>query len=189
MDAKADRSAIVLKPSWEQFCWEYVMNGGNGASAYRKVHPNVKQVTSYGRAVRLTSKDNVRARIEQIREEQREKFRATHDDLIEYHGKVMKVDRRDFVKESGEGLAERPIDELNEDAASILEFEVQRDPDGNHHILYKVPARHQSATELAKIMGLHKDRREISGPGGGPIETDTRVSIYIPDNERDERDD
>ncbi len=178
---------IELKPVQERFCWEYVMRGDNGSAAYKVIKPKVKDSTARVEASKLLTIPAVCKRIEQIKEEQRRRFQVTADDLLTYHGKVLKVDRREFVDMSPHSsrLAPKRLDEIDDDAASILEFETQKDSEGTIHVLFRVPSRHQSAVELAKILGMNKERREISGPDGKPIETESKVSIYIPDNGRD----
>jgi hypothetical protein len=175
--------AIVLKPAVERFCWEFVLRGENGARAYRTVKPTVKESTARVEASKLLTKPDVNQRITQIRAELRRRYRVTAEDLIFYHGKVLKIDRTEFLDElTGQA---KSLQNLDPEAASILEFDHGRDAKGNEFVLFKVPPRHQSAVELARMMGLHKDKTEISGPDGGPIETENVVKIYIPHNGRD----
>ncbi len=179
---------IQLKPAHERFCWEYVMRGDNASAAYRAVKPSVKDSTARVEASKLLTNPAICERIKQIREEQRRRFQVTADDLLTYHGKVLKIDRREFIETLPGSTRPRPkaLNEIDDEAASILEFETQKDSEGMIHVLFRVPTRHQSAVEMAKILGMNKERRELSGPDGGPIETESRVSIYIPDNGRDD---
>jgi len=45
----------------------------------------------------------------------------------------------------------------------------------------------QSATWIFNMKNKFKwtDKTEVSGPDGGPIETESKVKVYIPDNDRD----
>jgi hypothetical protein len=65
------------------------------------------------------------------------------------------------------------IREIDPEALSILEFECQKDKDGSPVVLFKLPRRHDSAVEMARIMGLHKDKVELTGKDGGPVELTT----------------
>lgn len=178
--------AIVLKPVQERFCWEYVLRGDNAARAYMVVKPSVKESTARVEASKLLTIPEVRQRVAQIREELKRRYAVTAEDLITYHGKVLKTDRTAFLEVTATGrLKTKDLPEIDPEAASILEFDQERDAKGNLHVLMKVPQRHQSAVELAKILGLHKNQTELSGPGGGPIATENVVRIYIPDNGRD----
>lgn len=183
---------IELKPWLERFCWEYVFRGDNGTRAYRAVKPRVKASTARVEASKLLTNPDIVSRIAQIKGEQRRRFQVTADDLMEYHGKVMKVDRTAYLDE--ETVTPQKIEEIREvdpDALSILEFETQKDQKGRPVVLFRVPKRHESAVELARIMGLHKGseltakiRTGHPGKDGEPTETESVVQIYIPDNGR-----
>jgi hypothetical protein len=149
---------IMLKPWLERFCWEYVFRGDNGARAYKAVKPTVKDSTTRVEASKLLTNPDVIGRIAQIKAEQRRRFQVQADDLVEYHGRVLKVDRTTYLDE----VFNRPksieeIREIDPEALSILEFECQKDKDGSPVVLFKIPRRHESAVEMARIMGLHKD--------------------------------
>jgi hypothetical protein len=178
--------AIELKPWLERFCWEFVFRGDNGARAYKAVKPSVKDSTARVEASKLLTNPDVTRRIAQIKAEQRRRFQVEVSDLLEYHGRVLKVDRTTYLdEEKNKPRSITEIREIDPEALSILEFECQKDKDGDPVVLFKIPKRHDSAVEMARIMGLHKDRTEITGPNGGPIETQNVVQIYIPANGRD----
>jgi phage terminase small subunit len=174
---------IVLKPIVERFCWEYVLRGDNQFRAYKTVKPDVKDSTARVEASKLLTNPDVRARIGQIREELKRRYKVTAEDVLQYHGRVLKTDRTQYLDErTGKP---RNIDDIDPEALSILEFDCQKDKDGDVVVLFRVPKRHDSAVEIARIMGMHKDKTEITGAGGGPIVTEKVVQIYIPDNGRD----
>jgi hypothetical protein len=174
--------SIVLRPDQERVCWEYVLRN-NGTKAYKAVHPEVSDEAAAVMASKMLRKDKIVKRIGQIREELKRRYTVTADDLIQYHGRVLKIDRREYLGDDGKPQA---ISAISSEAASILEFDVERDAKfGTTHVMFKVPQRHQSAVELAKIMGLHKDRMELTGKDGKPIETESQVRFYIPTNGRD----
>ncbi len=161
---------IELKPVQERFCWEYVFRGDNGARAYKAVKPNVKNSTARVEASKLLTNPDILRRIAQIKAEQRRRFQVSADDLLEYHGKVLKVDRTSYLNEATvtpERIEE--IRELDPDALSILEFECQKDKDGEPVVLFKIPKRHDSAVEMARIMGLHKDGVNAAKEGAGVL--------------------
>lgn len=160
--------AISLRPVQEKFCWEYVLRGDNASRAYRVVKPSVKDSTARVEASKLLTNPDVITRIAQIRAELRRRYQVTAEDLMEYHGKVLKVDRTEYLdQETGKP---KKIENIDTEALSILEFDAEKDAKGNIHVLFKVPQRHQSAVEMARIMGLHKDRMELTGKDGGPVE-------------------
>lgn len=174
--------AIVLKPFQERFCWEFVLKGDNAMRAYKIVKPGVKDSTARVEASKLLTIPAIQQRISQIKTELKRRYTVTADDLMQYHGKVLKVDRAEFLDANGKP---KKIDDIDPEAASILEFDCERDPKGNVHVLFKVPQRHQSAVELARIMGMHKNSMELMGKDGAPIQTESAITIYIPANGRD----
>lgn len=155
--------AIVLKPVAERFCWEYVLRGDNGMRAYLKVKPGVKESTARVEASKLLTNPDVSLRIGQIREELRRRYRVTAEDVIEHHGRVLKIDRTEFLDEiTGKPKA---LADIDPEALSILEFDCQKDKDGEVVVLFKVPERHPAKVELARILGLHKDGKAAAEAG------------------------
>lgn len=163
--------AIVLKPVQERFCWEYVLHGDNASAAYRKVKPSVKETTARVEGSKLLTNPDVVTRIAQIRDELNRRYAVTADDVLQYHGKVLKMDRAEFVEiEDGGAPTLKPIDRLDQEAATIVELTGLIElKNGKTFVGYQVPSRGTSAVELAKILGMNKERKEISGPDGGPI--------------------
>lgn len=144
----------------EKFCWEMVLNGGYASRAYRMAYPDcTSKNSSEANASRLLKTPKIQARINEVREEIKRRYRATTEDILEYHGKVLKVDRREFIDETGKP---KNIADIDSTAASILDFDYERDPkSGTIYVNMKVPARHQSAVELGKIMGMNQENVKI----------------------------
>ena len=186
MEEEMGYAAIVLKPFQERFCWEYVLYGENGSAAYRKVKPSVKESTARVEASKLLTNPDVVERIKQIRAELKRRYRVTADDVLEYHGKVLKIDRNEFVEVDKQGrISMRSLRELSDEAASIVDIDFTADKDGNVIPVVSVPDRRGASVEISKILGLVKEKRELSGPDGGPIETEAVVTFYLPENGRD----
>lgn len=160
--------AIILKPQHERFCWEYVLRGDNGSAAYKTVKPNVKDSTARVESSKLLTNPDVIQRIVQIRKELQRKYLVTAEDLVMYHGKVLKTDRSEFVDD--EGKLKR-LQDMDLEALSILDIDLQMDVKGNTLVGFDVPKRHVSAVELARIMGMHKEKLELTGKDGGPVES------------------
>lgn len=154
---------IELKPQLERFCWEFVLRGDNQARAYKTIKPHVKDSTARVEASKLLTNPDVVQRIAQIRAELRRRYRVTAEDLMEYHGKVLKIDRTQYLDE--ETGRPKKLAEIDTEALSILEFDCQREKDRGVVVLLKVPQRHQSAVELARIMGMHKDGEAAAKAG------------------------
>lgn len=175
--------AIVLKPACERFCWEYVLRGDSPAAAYEVAFPDPKRSREQARknAHKMLQKEDVRSRIAQIRAELKQRYACTADDLLRYHGMALKMDRREFLDEKG---ALKPLDLLDSEQAAIIDIKAVPVNGGGRVMVYEIPDRYKSAQELAKILGLSKDKVELTGKDGGPVETSSSVTIYIPDNGR-----
>lgn len=165
--------AIALdNPDQERFCWEYVLRKDNGTQAYKAVKPHVKDSSARAKASKWLTCDNIKGRIAEIRDELLRQYRVTADELMQFHGRILKLDREAFVDRSEDGKLTtlKPLNKLDAVAASIVELKgVSALESGDVVVAYSVPERFKSAQELAKILGLNKERKEISGPDGGPI--------------------
>lgn len=63
------------------FCQEYITNGFNATKAYQAVYKvDASQAVSNG--ARLMAKDNIRARLEELKQEIQEKFEIKKEDLL-----------------------------------------------------------------------------------------------------------
>lgn len=159
--------AIVLKPVQEKFCWEYVLRCDNGTRAYLAAKPSVKESTARVEASKLLTNPDVVGRIAQIRAELTRRYSVTAEDLVMYHGKVLKIDRSIFTDKKGKL---KKIEDIDLEALSILDIHFPVDSKGKSQVLFEVPKRHGSAVELARMLGLHKEKLELMGEGGGPVE-------------------
>lgn len=158
--------SIDLKPMVERFCWEYVLRKDNPASAYLAINPDTKREQARKNAHKLLQKEDVRRRIEQIRVELKRRYTMTVDDILEYHGKVLAISRDEFYDRTEVGrLKPRALEDISPEAMSILDLDCEKDAKGSIHVLFKIPQRHQSAVEMARILGLHKDGKAAAEAG------------------------
>jgi hypothetical protein len=146
--------AITLKPKWEQFCWEYVLGKSDGKTAYLKVYPKVKERTARANSARLLANAAISQRIQQIREELRRRYAVTADDIMMYHGRVLKQDVREYFDANGKPLS---VPEMTTESVTILDLASH--VDRKHGLMYipKFPSKFQAAQELAKILGMYEE--------------------------------
>jgi len=155
--------AITLKAQMERFCQKFVLQGCcNAKQAYMSAYPDVKPVSAEVNASRLLRNAKVRIRIPQIQAEWRRRLESK---VLSYHDNVLSINRRDLLDDVGRC---KPLDQWREDELSILEFEQVSSKYGVRTLL-KIPTRHQSAVELARIAGMHTDKVELTGKDGGPM--------------------
>lgn len=146
--------------SWqERFCWEYVENGDIAYKAYMVARPNVKESTARAEGSKTLTLPNIITRIAAIRKELRERYAVTADDLLEHHGRVIKIDRRRFFDDRGRRI---PIHKLDNDLASIVDIDATYSKDAGIVLLPVVASREKSKESMARILGLDKSSTTVT---------------------------
>lgn len=169
-----------LKPQQETFCWEFILNGSNAKKAYLKGYPESAETSAVTNSSRLLKTDKIQQRIAEIREELQRRYAVDAQAVVRLLAMSMHLDRRLFVNEKGQPLE---LHELDSEAAAITDIQIVMDRFGKKHAVPVIPERIKAGMELAKIMGITKEKIEVSGINGGHT---SAVNIYIPDNGRDE---
>ncbi|MDD2850440.1 MAG: terminase small subunit [Desulfuromonadaceae bacterium] len=169
-----------LKPQAEAFCWQYVLSASNAKDAYLKSYPGSSETSALANSSRLMKTKKVQQRLTEIRTELQHRYAVDAQSILRLLTMTAGVDRRQFVAEDGRPLE---LHELPPEAAAIVDIEIVMDRHGKKHAIAQVPERLKAAVELAKIIGLSKEKLEVSGT----IER-TTLNIYVPDNGRDSRD-
>jgi hypothetical protein len=197
---------IKLNPKQEKFCWEFVLRNGNATASYLAAFPGGKNSSAKANAARLLKDERTQQRIEEIKAELQRRYAVSAGSLVLYLSQVLHMDRRAFLDEEG---APKAASQLDTEAAQIVDLDFVLDRNGKQRAVYRIPTRIQAAIELARMMGLHKDKVELTGDGSVPEhsfstlikditggsssmiagESGSQVKIYIPDNGRDAYDD
>ncbi len=84
--------SAVLKPKWERFCWEFVLSGADGKSAYKKIYPQAKDRTAQVNSSRLLTNATIIQRIQQVQTELRRRFEVTADGILAFLGQALSYD-------------------------------------------------------------------------------------------------
>lgn len=151
----------TLNPNQERFCWEYILHNGNGSAAYMTAFPSTKRISARANAARLLKNPKIQARIQEIKEELKRRYAVSADSLVLYLSQALNLDRREFLDDSGNP---KSPNELDTEAARILDIDFALDRTGKQRAVYRLPTRMQAAVELCRILGLHKDKLEVSKP-------------------------
>lgn len=159
MQNEVGYESAELEPWKERFCWEYVENGGVGYKAYLVAKPKVQDNTARVEASKLLTSPNIVTRIAAIRKELRERYAVTADDLLEHHGRVLKIDRRRYFKENGTRI---PIHELDHELASIVDLDSTFSKEYGIVMLPVVASREKSKEAMARILGLDKSSATVT---------------------------
>lgn len=169
--------AIKLKQKHEEFCWQYIACCGNGMKAYKKVYGADKtDAVAKAAASRLLSDVNVKARIDELLNERKQRHSLIADKVIDQHARVLMLDHTELL----ENLRRGDLESLSDEVRELLEVEQVAHKEGIR-IVVNIPTKHGSRVELAKIMGLAKEKLEVTGAGGGAIVSRIERVIIAPD--------
>ncbi len=149
----------LLSPEHERFCWHFATYG-NGRAAYQHAYPDATEPTARSESSRLLKNPSISQRLDEIRQEMRDRYADTAEDVIRYHRTVLRFDRNDLLNSDGSMKA---LDEIPMDIAAVLDVDMQ--VVGKHAkeiTLLKVPERRGAATELARIQGLYNDKLQVT---------------------------
>lgn len=177
------RSATTDKipPRVEVFCWNYAdptrrATFANGTASYLAANPEVKSDSARARAAKLLAMDSVKARVNEIRAELNRRHELSADLVLNQHMRVLMLDQVSLVA----ALRSGDLESLPDDVRDLLEVEQVSSKDGVR-MLINLPAKHQSRVEVAKIMGMTKERLELTGADGGAIVTKIVREIVEPE--------
>lgn len=180
MQQEVGYESTVLEDWQERFCWRRVINSDEPAyKSYLAVKPKVKDTTAQVESTKLLSLPKINNRIEAIKLENSERYRLSADDVMLYFGKIAKIDRRRFLDPSGNGKNILRLADLDDELASIVDFEVvtikKQDGDSvsfDTDVLPVVPNRAKGYEGMARMLGLDKTKLELTGKDGGPVAVD-----------------
>ena len=177
LQKEVGHDSIRLKQKREEFCWQYIASCGNGMKAYKRVYGDDKSDTvAMAAASRLLSDVKVKSRIDELLRDKQQRHALIAAKVIDQHARVLTLDHTEVLEHLRNGDLER----LPEDVRELLEVEQVSSKDGVR-LLINLPAKHGSRVELAKIMGMAKDRVELTGAGGGAIVSRIERVIVSPD--------
>jgi len=170
-----------IPPRVEVFCWNYAdptrrTTSANGTAAYLAANPEVKSDSARARAAKLLAMDNVKARVAEIRAELNRRHELAADLVLNQHMRVLLMDQVSLL----DALRRGDLDGLPEDVRDLLEVEQVSSRDGVR-LLVNLPQKHPSRVEVAKILGMTKEKLELTGADGGAIVTRVERVIVDPD--------
>ncbi len=178
MDELAKEKESSLTVQEERFCQELVSCNVAVRAALR-VWPDVSYDVAANKAMRLLKNAQIKARIDQITEEHKERYGLTDDKVLKRLAAIAMFDRRTLHKEDG---SLKQIHELTEEeAAAITEIESVELFDGKGDqrqavgFVRKVKfADPKGAIDLAgKHLGIWKE----VGSKGNPLQVVKRIEL------------
>lgn len=174
--------AHSLKPFDEEFCQQFVELGSVG-KAYQAVAKKFKgkevsdlQAQKNGSALR--KKEEISRRIAQYQAVTRA---AVQSEVISFKLSAMRFDPAQMFDEAGR---QRKVHQLTADQRRCIGLDAKLH-DGCIVYLPVFPDKQKESQDLMRMCGLDKQLVELTGKNGGPVESDTKVTFYIPGNGRD----
>ncbi len=173
---------MSLSPKQEQFCREYLIDLNATQAAIRAGYSaRSADVT----ASRLLGNAKVQENIARLKLARAERVEVTADAVIREMARIAFAPYRKFIRIGSDGdpfidLREATPEDL--DLIESIQCEDYLDGRGEdartvRKVKIKMYDRQKALDGLARHLGLFIDRREISGPGGGPIETKERPNL------------
>ncbi len=166
-----------LTDKQKRFCEEYIIDL-NGTRAYKAAYTSVKKdETAAANAARLLRYAKVQEYIQKLKDERSKRTEITADMVLKEYAKLAFLNPKQFFNDDG---SLKPISELDDDtAAAIAGLEVKdlfdkEGPIGTLHKL-KIADKKGALDSIAKHLGMFIERKEVSGPNGGPVQTRAEI--------------
>ncbi len=179
MSKHSDSVGGCLKnPRHERFCQEYLVDL-NATKAYLRAGYRVKDSVARAAASRLLAGVNVSARVTELQRERAERTQITVDRVLEELAAVGFSNIQHYA--IGEDGSVQPTPEAPESVMRAISFlkrkrRVIERKDADPIVETETEIRlwdKPAALRLAgQHLGLYTEKREYSGPGGGPIQTE-----------------
>jgi len=179
---------MALTPKQAQFVAEYLIDLNATQAAVRAGYSNK---TAAEQASRLLINVNVAEAIESAMKAREVRTEITQDRVLQELARIAFFDLRKLYREDGSLKA---MHELDDDAAAVLSGVDVVETKGNAEIGGPAGLRHQAEfTKKVKIpdkvaalglamrhLGMLKDKTELSGPNGGPMDMNMTVTLVKP---------
>lgn len=138
---------------------------------------NMKDNTIDARASELAKDSKITVRLEELQNEFKERNMVTVERVLQEYARLGFFDPRKLFNDDGKP---KDISELDDDtAAALAGLEVFEEYDGRgddrvfvgYTKKYKIADKKGALDSMARHLGMFVERHEVTGKGGGPIET------------------
>lgn len=159
----------------QRFVEEYLIDLNATQAAIRAGHSK-RRASEIG--YQLLQKTTVQQAIELAKKERSERTQITVDRVLEELAKIGFANMQDYMKVGQNGDPYVDLSKVTRDqAAAISEVTVEDFMDGRgedarevRRVRFKLSDKRAALVDIGKHLGMFVDRREISGPGGKPLE-------------------
>ena len=182
----AKHKSDALTPKQEAFAQAYVETA-NASEAYRRAYnvENMKDNGLHVNASKLLSDTKVALRVAELQQALAKRHEITVDRVVRELSLIGFSNMSDFIKVQPDGSAYVDLSGLTRDkAAAISEVtsEVYMEGSGEDakavkRTKFKLSDKRAALVDLGKHLGMFVEKREITGPGGGPIEVVDKMAV------------
>jgi phage terminase small subunit len=177
---------MALTPKQERFVAEYLIDLNATQAAIRAGY---SAKTAAQQAHLLLKKTAVAKELEAAQAARAARTEVTQDRVLKELAKLGFANMQDYMRVTPEGDPYADLSRLSRDqAAAITEFTVEDFTEGRgddardvRRVKFKLADKRAALVDMGKHLGMFKDKVELTGAGGGPIETVARVTRTIID--------
>jgi phage terminase small subunit len=177
---------MTIAPKQQRFVDEYLIDLNATQAAIRAGY---SAKTAGSQAFDLLKKPEIQGAISARQQERQKRTEVTQDRVLQEVARLAFLDIRKVLTDGGNL---KPISELDDDtAAAIAGLEIMEEHQGSgadrvfigYTKKLKLSDKKGALELLMRHLGMLKDRTEISGPNGGPIQTESRKLQDLTDDE------
>lgn len=160
-----------------------VARGGNITDSYAEIYPDhgIKNRQLLGvKASRLHIKPHIQARIAEMKSALVVRTTITQQKVLEELAKIGFANYGDFIEIDEEGRTTVDVKKLTKDQlAAISEMQVDTTKDGRQRVRVKLHDKRAALMDIGKHLGMFREKLEVSGPNGGPIQTQNAIEVSL----------
>ena len=163
--------------------------GGEVTKSYAEVYPGhgFKDMKALSvKASRLHNSPVIQARIAEMKAALTVRTTITAQRVLEELAKIGFANAGDFVTIGPDGVSTVELSKLTrEQMAAISELQIDTSPDGKQRVKVKLHDKRGALMDIGKHLGMFKEKVEVTGANGGPIQTQNSLEVSL--LARDER--
>lgn len=132
------------------------------------------------KASRVSTDPKVQARIAEIRAQFATRTTITAQRVLEELAKIGFTSMGDMIEIDEDGKSTVNLAKLTpEQKAAISEIEIFTNPEGKQRVKVKLHDKRAALMDIGKHLGMFREKVELSGPNGAPIQTASQIEVNL----------
>ena len=173
---------MALTPKQERFVAEYLIDLNATQAAIRAGY-SAKTAGAVGHE--NLRKPEIFKAVQEAMKAREQRTEITQDRVLQELAKLGFANMQDYMRITPEGEPVADLSQLSRDqAAAITEFTVEDFTDGRgedardvRRVKFKLADKRAALVDIGKHLGMFKDKVELTGANGGPVETVTKFKL------------